>query len=437
MPEETTIPVVETVANFIIQINGTEIPGTVSVLSVNVIKVVNKISSALLVLQDGDTETSDFPLSNGDLFVPGNAITIAAGDPDNTQNIFKGIIVKHSLKIRGNRSPQLIVECKHTAVKLTVGRKNASFSDSTDSDAFEKILRDNDFASNAFDIEASQLQHEELVQYNSTDWDFIVSRAEAIGKVILTNDGKIIVKKPTVAGNAALSLLFGATIMELDAEMDSRNDYSAVKTYSWSMADQAVAESEASAPTQFEEEGNLQVSDLAEVIGLDEYAMQHAASLAADERKAWADAQLLKSRLAKIRGRAKFDGIATINAGDVVELHGLGNRFNGKAFVSGVRQDYDGMNGWKTQAQFGHSPDWFAEENNINAPKAGALVPGVSGFHTGIVTDNEDPTGEMRVRVKFPFISPDDDGVWARMALADAGNAVEPGPASYFRKPGL
>ncbi|TKK69884.1 type VI secretion system tip protein VgrG [Ilyomonas limi] len=422
MPEETTIPSVETVANFVIKVNGTEIPVTVPVLSVNVMKIINKISSALIVLQDGDAATGDFPLSNGELFIPGNEIAIAAGDPDNTQNIFKGIIIKHSLRIRNNRSPQLVIECKHKAVKTTVGRKNASFSDSTDSDAFEKMLRNAGFASNEMDIESSSLQHEELVQYNCTDWDFILSRTEAIGKVILTNDEKITIKTPTVSGDAALSLLYGATIIELDTEMDSRNEYSAVKAYSWSMADQEVAASEATAPSQLEEEGNLSVDELADVIGLDELALQHAATLTADERKAWADAQLLKARLSKIRGRAKFDGIAAINPGDVLELHGLGKRFNGKAFVSGVRQDYDGISGWKTQAQFGHSPEWFAEENAVNAPKAGALIPGVSGLYTGIVTDNEDPTGEMRVRVKFPFISPDDDGGWARMALADAGN---------------
>ena len=105
-----------------------------------------------------------------------------------------------------------------------------------------------------------------------------------------------------------------------------------------------------------------------------------------------------------------------------MELNGLGARFNGKAFVSGVRQDYDMAYGWKTQAQFGHTLDWFADEVKITSPKAGGLLPGVIGLHVGIVTDNEDPDGEQRVRVKMPYISGDDEGVWARMALADAGN---------------
>ena len=50
------------------------------------------------------------------------------------------------------------------------------------------------------------------------------------------------------------------------------------------------------------------------------------------------------------------------------------------------------------------------------------MLPGTIGLHTGIVTDNEDPESEFRVKVKIPYINADDDGVWARIAQADAGN---------------
>lgn len=422
MPEERVIPAVQSVAEFIISVNGTEIPRSIPRLSVNVIKMVNKLSSSQIVLQDGEASSGTFPLSEGDLFLPGNEIEISAGEPDNPNSIFKGIIIKQSLKIREGIAPQLIIECRHKGVKATVGRKSACFHDMKDSDVIGKILKDGGFAAGDMDIEASDLTHKELVQYNSTDWDFIVNRAEVIGKMVLTNDEKITVKAPSFAGATPLPLLLGATILELDAEMDSRNQYTAVKTTAWDMANQEVAESQAGEPSNLGEQGDIPVTDLADVLGLEELVLNHSGALAPEERKAWADAQLLKSRLSKIQGRVKFDGIATINPGDVVELSGLGARFNGKAFVSGVRQDYNMVYGWKTQVQFGHSLNWFADDHTITAPKAGGLLPGVIGLHTGIVTDNEDPDGEQRVRVKIPYIKADDDGVWARIALADAGN---------------
>ena len=421
MPEERIIASVESFAEFVITVNGQAIPRTIEKVSINVMKTVNKISSAILVLKDGDPSNGQFPLTDGDLFTPGNSIVIAAGEVDSPTNIFSGVIVKQSLKIRNNNVPKLILECKHKAVKATVGRKNAVFHNIKDSDAFEQILRAYDIGNGELDIEDSSFTHKELVQYNCTDWDFILNRTEMIGKLVLTNDENIVIKTPTVEGDAALSLLLGATIIELDAEMDSRNQYAAVKTKSWDMANQVIAESEASEPGHFSEQGNFASSDLASVIGLDEFTLNHSGALPDEERKAWADAQLLKSRLSKIRGRAKFGGIATINPGDLLELHGLGDRFNGKAFVSGIRHDYDTHSGWKTQAQFGHTPEWFTDEFEIPDHKAGGTIPGVIGLHTAIVTDNEDPDGEMRVRVKIPYLNPDDDGVWARIALADAG----------------
>jgi uncharacterized protein involved in type VI secretion and phage assembly len=186
------------------------------------------------------------------------------------------------------------------------------------------------------------------------------------------------------------------------------------------MAEQALAEQDASEPS-VADFGNIDGPTLSDANGQEEFILQHGGALASDEIKMWADAQLLKSRLAKIRGRVKFDGIATINAGDALELNGLGDRFNGTAFVSGVRHDYNATEGWKTQAQFGHSVDWFINEPEVVAPKAGGLLPGTIGLHTGIVTDNEDPEGEFRIKVKIPFISADDDGIWARIAQADAG----------------
>ncbi len=421
MPEERLIQAVQSAAQFIISINGTEIPRTIPRLSVNVTKMVNKLSSSIIVMQDGEASSGKFPLSEGDLFLPGNEIEISAGEVKNPINIFKGIIIKQSLKIREQSAPQLIVECRHKGVKATVGRKSACYHDKSDSDIMNTVLKALGFTSGELDIEDSDVMHKELVQYNSTDWDFILNRAEVIGKMVLTNDETISVKAPEVTGNAVLSLLYGATIIELDAEMDSRNQYASVKTQSWDMATQEVAESEGSEPENMEEQGDFSNDELADVIGLETFILNYPGTLTPEERKSWANAQILKSRLSKIRGRVKFDGMATINPGDVVELNGLGSRFNGKALVSGVRHDLDMVYGWKTQVQFGHNLEWFGEEQHIAAPKAGGLLPGAIGLHIGIVTDNEDPDGEQRVRVKVPYINSEDEGVWARMALADAG----------------
>lgn len=420
MAEERVIPAVQSVAEFRIKIGGLELPRTIEVVAVHVSKVVNRIAMARFIIADGSVGENDFKLSNGDQFIPGNEVEISAGTIDDQVPVFNGIITKQSISIRANRSSQLVVECKHKAVKATVTRRSNCFHEMTDDAAIGEALKASGLSAADLDLETTDVTHPHLVQYNCTDWDFAVSRAEIAGKMILTNEDKIVLTTPAFTASAGLSLLYGATIIELDAEMDSRTQYTAVKAKTWDMATQALAEADGAEPS-LADLGNIDGATLSDVAAQDEFILQHGGALAADEIKMWADAQLLKSRLARIRGRVKFEGISTINPGDMLELHGLGDRFNGNAFVSGVRHDY-GSEGWKTQAQFGSTPDWFVEQPNITAPKAGGLLPGAIGLHTGVITDNEDPAGEFRVRVKIPFINADDDGVWARMALPDAGN---------------
>ncbi len=50
-----------------------------------------------------------------------------------------------------------------------------------------------------------------------------------------------------------------------------------------------------------------------------------------------------------------------------------------------------------------------------------ATVGRIFGAVIGIVTNNQDPDGDGRVRVTFPWLSPDDEGHWARIATPMAG----------------
>jgi len=76
-------------------------------------------------------------------------------------------------------------------------------------------------------------------------------------------------------------------------------------------------------------------------------------------------------------------------------------RFNGKVLVTGVRHAYDTVEGWKTHLQFGGIQP--AEQRVAEQPPrpAGGLVPPVAGLQIGVVTSNEDPAGEDRVRVRY------------------------------------
>jgi Rhs element Vgr protein len=131
---------------------------------------------------------------------------------------------------------------------------------------------------------------------------------------------------------------------------------------------------------------------------------------------------MLKSKLAKIKGSVRTDGTAAVSPGQLIELTGVGERFEGKLYVTGVRQEVQ-QGTWQTVFQFGINPEWFAETYNIQQPLSGALLPAIQGLQIGVVTQLEnDPDGENRILVKIPVISKDDEGVWCRVSTLDAGN---------------
>ena len=385
-------------------------------VSATIIKEVNRVSAARLVYLDGSASASDFPLTNGTTFLPGGEVEILAGSADAPTSIFKGVVVSQSIKAREAKGAELVIECRHAAFKLTLGRKNASFFDQKDSDVISDVAQ---AAGVTADVEATTVKHAQLVQFRASDWDFLLTRAEANGKLVLTNDDKVTVKAPPKSGSSTVTLLFGATLLEFEARIDARIQWKGVKSSTWDPAQQAMVPKDAVDPA-YVGPGNLKSADLAGVGALASYELRHIA-IAEDEAQAWADAEWLKSQMSKVSGRAKCEGLATVNPGDFVKLDGIGDRYNGDAFVTGVRHDVDPVRGWKTNIQFGsleHSAG--GDHGHVASPRAGALVPPVSGLQIGTVTSNEDGAGEYRVRVRLPIVD-DGDGMWARVASLDAG----------------
>ncbi|WP_299104999.1 type VI secretion system tip protein VgrG [uncultured Tenacibaculum sp.] len=401
---------------FKVLIEGEELSKLYEVKSITVSKETNKIPTAQIVLIDGDPSARDFKLSNEELLIPGKEIEITAGYHSDEEIIFKGIVIKHNLRIRANTS-QLIVECKDEAVKMTVGRKSKYYYESTDSDIFEEIIGTYGLSS---DVESTNHSHPELVQYNASDWDFLVSRAQANGKLCFVDDGTITIAKPDVGQSEVETVTFGSSLLDFDAEIDARHQVQKVAAYGWNHADQELVEVEGQDPS-VSLNGNLSASDLNEVIGLENLELRHGGAVTDTELQDWADAKWLFQQLAKVRGRAKFQGIPSVKPNTILKLEGVGDRFSGNIYVTGVQHVISEGN-WVCNAQFGLSTEWFSETFEISAKPASGLLPAIQGLQVGIVSQlEEDPDGEDRILVQIPIINNEEEGIWCRVASPDAG----------------
>lgn len=395
-----------------IKANGNKIPDVYQLSRVSVHKQVNRIPSAKIVLLDGSPSSETFKISESAHFVPGSEIEITAGYHSVETAIFKGIVVKHGIKVKDGGKSYLVVSCFDKAIKMTLGRKSAYLGKS-DNEIIQKLIKD---AGLTAEVESTTATHDSIVRYYATDWDFMLCRAEINGKIVTVDDGKVTVKAPNVGAAAELLIEHGDALQEIEAEIDVRSQMPAVKCSAWDFSAQALAVGDSKEPT-VNAQGNLSGKKLAEVMGLASYELQSAAPEAAATLGVWADAQLLKARLARIRGTVSFRGNAKPKPGQVVELDGLGQRFNGKAFVSSVSHSIEEGN-WVTEVGFGLAPQWFVEDQiDIEAPSAAGLLPGIRGLQIGTVKQiDQDPDGQTRILVDVPVIDPAGDGIWARLA---------------------
>lgn len=415
------------VVNFKITLKGTPLSGEYQVKSLTIVKSYNKISFAKIMIADGDVATQDFAISSkDDSLIPGSEIEIAMGYHSEAKTVFKGIITKQAIKSGKNKHSVLIIEAKDKAVKLTLARNNHCFVDKTDKDIIEDIVKKSSFGG-ALEMDATPDTHSEMIQYNVADWDFIVSRAEMNGLLVLSEDGKLLIKKPDSTASPTKEVAYGIDVLEFESEIDAMSQLKSVVSHSWNYKDQKIEDSPQASVT-FTETGNLKADDLAKALGVSEYHMVHTGNLNKAELKAWSNARLLKSRLAKAAGRLKIKGTTEIKTGQVIKLIGFGKRFNGNVLVTGVRHNY-GESIWETDLQFGLGEQWFSQQQDIIEKPAAGIIPGINGLQIGVVLQLEnDPDNQFRVKIKLPLVDTK-DGLWARIASLDAGN----GRGSFFR----
>lgn len=403
-------------------VNDTALSNEIALAQVTVNKSFNKIASAKLVFLDGSAADRDFPLSDGDTFKPGNRIKVQLGYQGNADTVFEGIIVKHAVKVRRDGPSLLMIEAKDKAIKLTAPRRSAYYIDKKDSDVIGDLAPDLNPV-----VDPTVYQHKQLVQFDASNWDFILTRAEANSLLVLTDDGQLLVKKPVTTGAPVLTATYGQNIWEFEAEMDARRQLKSVQSRSWDFTQQAPENSTPGTAT-FAENGNLSSDELGAVLGADA-VLNHTGHLTTQQLQDWADAYAMRNHLSKAAGRVRIEGNAAVKPGNIITLAGVGDRFNGNVLVTGVLHHYEGY--WHTDIQFGWREEWFYKKEDVMDKPAAGLLPGINGLQIGVVksVDDTGPGGQYRVKVHVPTFSGSDVGVWARVATLDAGD----GRGVYFR----
>lgn len=395
---------------------GKDVGGKYRLTEAEVRSEANRISRAVLRFEAGDMAAGSFEEADAAVFKPGVTVKLDVGRKEREDTVFVGQVVGLSLEINPDSRSQLAVVCRDAWFQATRVRKNRVFEEMKDSEIIAEVLG----AYGPVEVEATGTKHSCLVQYYATDWDFALSRADANGLLVVCERGKLSVKKPEPGEAAVLTVTYGKDLIRFNGGMTATEQVPAVEAVTWNPAQQKV-EVVTSAEPELNKQGNVAGKELA---GTDKLLVQTDAPTDSGALQSWVDGMAQRSGLARFRGGFSFHGHAAAVPGCVIELQGLGKRFNGNAFIGAVEHRIRG-HVWTTQAEMGLSPSGITEEPDVVAPVAGGWLPGVNGLHVGKVKKLDgDPAKEFRILVELPLLNGDRSELWARWVSMYAGNEV-------------
>lgn len=399
--------------------NGQKVSSTFCWESFEIHREINHIGRAVLKCMAGDMPNSNVPESEAEEFKPGQNIRIEVGYKSTNSQIFEGIVVSQKIVIKDKKPSLLVVECRDEAIKATVARKNRVFEDKKDQEAVVAALGDCGLSAS---MEDTKIVHTQLVQYYCTDWDFALSRADVYGMVVTTDGAAVTIKKPVVSG-PVLTVKYGVDLISFDGEVYAEDQFTTVEGVGWDPVEQKTILA-SSSPASLNSQGNLTPGNLSSAAGMDTVTLQTDALSDTGVLKEWVDATLLKTGLSRFRGTFSFVGNAAVIPGCIVKLEGMGARFNGDVYVGAVTHRIK-KGEWITEVEMGISPMNITQQDDVMAPPASGLYPGIEGLHIGIVEALAgDPASCSRIKVQIPLLNNKPDTVWARLSQFAASNGV-------------
>ena len=395
-----------------ITINGSVVSDIYGVNSILVQHSINQISYAEIGLVGEDPSQSSIPSIDESGFIPGSTITISiAYDSNSEVIIFKGLIVQQGIEINASNPLRLNLLCKHQLVTATYNRTEEEFHTKTDSQIIQSILTTYGVTAS---VDSTSITYEVLMQKLATDWDFIRSRADYNGLLITMDGTSIKVAKPIFSAFPVLRVAYGSSIISFKGEVSAEWQPPTLEASGWDIKTMALIKSAAAEPTM-SSQGNLTPKTLSSSLKQKKLSLISNTLMTSAELKAWADASLLKYRLAAIRGEVTFIGNSVVKTGDIITLEGVGEKFNGSAYVTGVTHNIVAGETWETTVQFGLEERFIHEKLNFNYPSATGQLPAIAGLQIGKVKQlSKDPQSLYRILVLLQTNAITKTGLWAR-----------------------
>ena len=334
-------------------------------------------------------------------------------------DLIEGEITALETQFSEHTQAPIIIRGYDVSHRLHRGLHNRSFQNMTDSDVVQKIAEEVQI--DLGQIDPSGEPHDYLFQENQSNMAFLRSRAARIGFEIFVHDHKLNFRRPQADGNP-LKLTWLKEVRSFHVRVTSSEQVQSVEVRGWDYTTKtpivATAQREQVMTETDHETSGSETSTRFE-------GMREAPKLIVCDRpmfkrkEADAMAQALCDELGGefVIADARAEGNPKIRPGLQVQLDELGP-YTGKYYVTETRHIYAERTYDTEFAVRGLRGGDFLHLLTPQTPVKPGQTPLV-----GIVTDNEDPDGMGRVKVKFPTLTEEHNSNWARIVSIGAANA--------------
>jgi phage protein D/phage baseplate assembly protein gpV len=332
------------------------------------------------------------------------------------RKLIEGEITGIEVKFTNTSEAHLLIRGYDASHRLHRGRFNRSFLNCTDSDIVQRIASEARIQIGQLDDSGSV--HEYVFQENQTNMEFLRERAARIGFELFVQNDKLYFREPK--SEASLDLEWLTDISSFDVRVTSAEQVSSVEVNSWDYKRKELISETVSKEHLITETGNGDGSDISQ-----EFKMKEAPKMIVVDqpvnstKEAKQMAQALCNELSGefVTADAKAEGNPEIRPGKVVALKDMGDRYSGEYYV--------------TETCHRYSERVYKTDFTVRGLREGSLLstlqpkthlqPGQT-LLVGLVTNNKDPEGLGRVKVKFPTLTMKDESYWARVVGLGASN---------------
>jgi phage protein D len=363
-----------------------------------------------------------FELIDGPRYAVGAAVEVKFPDPAGTPAaVFKGEIVSVGVDQRlAMRGCELTVTALDRGHRLGHGTRVRTFQKQKYSDVVTTIAGEHGLRAQVAD---TTIVFDYLIQ-TTTNYAFLQELAFRTGYEWRVDEDQLIFR-PRPKSSPTVTLTYGENLRRLRARYTGTNEVSEVAVRAWDPATKRVVTNVQRVQAIRGDGMTGSTSDLVDGGRSKARAFSNAASssslVANSSDEATQLSKALAGRIATADAslRCECTGDPRINDGATVKIEGAGTKLSGEYYVTSVEHTF-GRDGDLTTT-FSTAP---ADSSSIVELLGAAerVNPfGQLGLTIGIVTNNKDPDGVGRVRVKFPALSDSEESWWARVVAPGAG----------------